>query len=118
MIYSHSRLETFKNCPKKFFFGYIEKPDIKIKKGIEAFLGTMVHETLEKLYKDLRFSKINSLDELINFYKVTWNENYKPQEIEIVRKNYTEDNYKEMGVNFITDYYAMYAPFNQSKTLG
>jgi ATP-dependent helicase/DNAse subunit B len=68
MIYSHSRLETFKTCPKKFYYNYIEKPDIEKKNSIEAFMGSMVHLALEKLYTDLKFLKINSLDQIIDYY--------------------------------------------------
>jgi hypothetical protein len=33
---------------------------------IEAFLGSRVHETLDKLYKELILTKLNSFAELIN----------------------------------------------------
>ncbi|MFA7709245.1 MAG: PD-(D/E)XK nuclease family protein [archaeon] len=117
MRYSHSRIETFKSCPKKFYFQYIEKPQIEEKKGIEAFLGSMVHEALEKLYTDLKFTKVNSLDEIIEYYNKVWDENFDLT-IDIVRKEYTPDHYRKMGERFLADYYNKYQPFNQGKTLG
>lgn len=118
MIYSHSRLETFKTCPKKFYYNYIEKPDIEKKNSIEAFMGSMVHLALEKLYTDLKFLKINSLDQIIDYYLECWNKEYDEKKIEIVRTSYSKDNYIEMGKQYLTDYYNRYKPFDQGKTIG
>jgi len=117
MRYSHSRIETFKNCPKKFYFQYIEKPEIEEKNGIEAFLGSMVHLALEKLHKDLKFTKVNSLEEILYYYSEEWEKNFDST-IEIVRKEYTKEHYKGMGKRFLTDYYNKYQPFDQGKTIG
>lgn len=118
MIYSHSRLETFKTCPKKFYYNYIEKPDIEKKNSIEAFMGSMVHLALEKLYTDLKFLKINSLDQIIDYYLECWNKEYDEKKIEIVRTSYSKDNYIEMGKQYLTDYYNRYKPFDHGKTIG
>ena len=119
MRYSHSSLETFKQCSLKFKFNYITKPDIVMKQGIEAFLGSCVHDTLEKLYKDLKFKKLNTAEDLINYYYKEWDKNYKEEIIENVRKkDYSSQHFKKMGVEFITNYYNKYKPFNQGKTIG
>ncbi len=68
-------------------------------------MGSRVHEMLEKLYKDLRFSKPNSLEELSD-------------DIKIVKEGYTPKNYKDTGARCIREYYARYHPFNDGKTLG
>ena len=70
-LYSHSRLSTFEQCPLKFKFAYIDKIETEIEETIEAFLGSRVHEALEKLYKDLKFQKLNTLKELLGFMHVT-----------------------------------------------
>lgn len=57
MLYSHSRLETFENCPLKFKYQYVEKVDVPRRDSIEAFLGSRVHETLEALYKNKMMAK-------------------------------------------------------------
>src|SRR5215472_4453488 len=47
--YSHSRLATFEDCPRKFRYRYVD--DIKVDgEGVEAFMGKRVHEILERLY--------------------------------------------------------------------
>lgn len=115
--YSHSRLSTFEQCPLKFKFQYIEKVETEIEQTIEAFLGSMVHEVLEKIYKDLKFQKESSLQDLLDYYGDLWEKNWNDA-IVIVREEYDKQNYKDMGVKFITDYYNRYHPFNDTKTIG
>jgi RecB family exonuclease len=54
-LYSHSQLETFENCPIKYKFRYIGKIRKPEEQSIEAFVGSCVHTTLQKLYDDLLF---------------------------------------------------------------
>ena len=115
--YSHSRLSTFQQCKLRFKYAYIDKLQTEIETTVEAFLGSRVHEVLEKLYKDLKFQKLNTLPELIEYYNDDWEKNWNDK-IEIVRKEYDEENFKKMGVKFITDYYNRNHPFNESKTIG
>ena len=118
MIYSHSSINTFKTCPLKFKYNYIEKPDIEKKQSIEAFMGSMVHDTLEKLYTDIKYKKIDSIDELLSYYQKIWKENYSEDKIEIIRKGYTEDNYYKLGKEMLENYYEKNYPFNEGKILG
>ncbi|MCK4809096.1 MAG: PD-(D/E)XK nuclease family protein [Candidatus Aenigmarchaeota archaeon] len=116
-LYSHSRLSTFEQCPLKFRFRYIDKISVDTAQSIEAFLGSRVHETLEKLYIDLKFQKTNTLPDLIKYFSDQWKKNWN-QTIKIVKKDYTEENYRKMGEKFITDYYNRYMPFNDTRILG
>ncbi len=115
-LYSHSRLGTFEQCPLKFKFHYIDKLETEIEQSVEAFLGSMVHEVLEKLYKDLMHQKLNSLKELIAYFNELWEKNWT-EGIMIVRDGYNEENYRKMGEKFITDYYNRFKPFDQDKTI-
>ena len=114
-IYSHSRLETFKNCPLKYKFNYIDKIK-REEEGIEAFLGSRFHEVMEKIYKDLPFRKY-SLDQLLDFYEDDWDKNYHDKVVIADNEREAKD-YKEIGKKFIEDYYKRYYPFNQGKVLG
>ncbi|MFH1978080.1 MAG: PD-(D/E)XK nuclease family protein [Candidatus Aenigmatarchaeota archaeon] len=117
MIYSHSRLKCFEQCPYKFKLKYIEKIKPKLEQSIESFLGSRVHDTLEKLYNDLKFKKFNSLEELLIHFNDEWKRNWN-SEILIVRKDYVPENYRKMGEQFITDYYKRYYPFRDGKIIG
>ena len=115
-VYSHSRLSCFEQCPQKYKLNYIDKVETESEESIEAFLGSQVHEVLEKLYKDLKFQKENSLEDLINYFHEIWDKNWEDS-IVIVKEEYGPDNYLKMGKKFITDYYNRYHPFNQGKTI-
>jgi len=115
--YSHSKVSTFENCPRKFKFQYIEHEEQDIQETIEVFMGKRVHETLEKLYKDKKFKKLVSKATLLKFYKDNWDKNITP-EVLVVKKELTRENYKKMGAKFIEDYYNRMKPFDQLTILG
>ena len=69
-IYSHSRISDFEQCPLKFKYNYIDKIETEIENTIEAFMGGLVHNALEKLYVDLKFTKLNTKQELIDYYNL------------------------------------------------
>lgn len=115
-IYSNSRLSLFEDCPHKYKLHYIDRVETERAESVEAFLGSRVHETLEKLYRDLQFQKDDSLEELIDYYKNEWEKKWNDAVV-IVKKEYKEKNYLDMGVKYITDYYQRFKPFNQLKTI-
>ena len=108
--YSHSKLGTFQQCKYKYKLQYIDKIKSDLE-SIEIFMGKRVHEVLEKLYNDLKFQKLNTKEELLQFFEKIWEENWHDK-VFIVKDEYTAKNYKEMGKKFIADYYEHYKPFN------
>ncbi|MBI4980596.1 PD-(D/E)XK nuclease family protein [Candidatus Woesearchaeota archaeon] len=66
--YSHSKLGTFQQCKFKYKLQYVDKVKVDVPDTVETFMGKKVHETLEKLYKDLKYQKLNSKEKLITFY--------------------------------------------------
>jgi len=115
-VYSHSRLSTFEQCPYKFKLRYIEKVETEVEESVEAFMGVRVHETLEKLYSDLRYQKKNTLEDLLDFLNDEWEKNWNDSII-IVKKEYGPESYQKMARKFVTDYYNRYDPFDQTKTI-
>ena len=114
--YSHSQLSTYENCPHQYKLAYIEKIEAETE-GIEAFMGSRVHDVLEKLYRDLKVAKLNSLEDLLNFYPQNWEKNWNEM-IQITRKEYRAEDYQRLGEKCISDYYKRYYPFDQGRTLG
>jgi len=111
-IYSHSRLSSFEQCPLKFKYRYIDKIIPEIEKSIESVLGITVHETLEWLYKESE-KNVPNLDKTIIYYLDKWQQNYNPK-INIVKKNLTEKDYFNLGVEYILNYYTKYQPFKEN----
>lgn len=113
--YSHSQLSTYETCPHQYKLAYIDRIKTETE-GIEAFMGSRVHDTLEKLYRDLKVTKMNSLDEILEFYHQSWERNWNDM-VQIIRKDYTAEDYKRLGERCISDYYKRYFPFDQGKTI-
>jgi putative RecB family exonuclease len=115
-VYSHSRLSCYEQCPCKFKLQYIDKVETEVEENVEAFLGTRVHETLEKLYRDVQHQKLNSLEELLAFLQDEWVGNWS-DDIVIVNNEYNQENYLRMAKKYVTDYYKRYTPFDKGKTV-
>ncbi len=118
-IYSHSKISTFENCPYQYKLKYIDKIKPEIQTTIEAFMGDLVHRTLEKLYKDKKFRRRVSKDILLKYYRELWEKEYSDDILVAKRdQGLTEENYRRMGLKFISDYYDKYKPFEEMRILG
>ena len=102
--YSHSRVTTYENCPYQYKLKYIDKVKPEFQTTIEAFMGDMVHQALENLYKRKKFKQRVSKAILIKFYKDIWKKNYS-YDILIVKDGLDAKNYQKMGEQFLSDYY-------------
>ena len=116
VIYSHSRLGTFQQCKYKYKLQYIDRIRVDVSDTIETFMGGLVHKALEKLYTDLGHEKLDTKEEIQEFFEEQWRKTWV-DEIIIAKKEYTQGNYKDMGKRFLSEYYDHYKPFNQIKTI-
>lgn len=116
-LYSYSRIGCFANCRLQYKFRYVEKPDIVKPTGIEAFMGSMVHDSLEQCYRLAGMQKLLTLEELLALYQRLWKEN-KPEKLKIVKKELSEKDYYETGYEALKKYYKRYQPFDQEIVLG
>jgi len=115
-VYSHSRLSTFEQCPRKYKFRYVERFDIGDRQSVEGYLGHCVHKSLDRLYELLMAGKIWSEEELLSHYDKLWDED-KPDELYIKDEVLTEGDYRRKGRDMLSGYYSMYHPFDQDKTV-
>ncbi|MFQ5901294.1 MAG: RecB family exonuclease [Thermodesulfobacteriota bacterium] len=116
-LYSPTQISTFESCPQRYKFRYIDRI-CKGGENIEAFMGKRVHETIQKLYKDLVLSKENSLEDLLYHYRERWRRKWHTG-ISIVKEEYSEENYLTTGERCIKDYYKKYYPFDDhGRTIG
>jgi len=116
-LYSHSRLSTFEQCAFKYKLKYVDKIKPESFQSIEAFMGSLVHETLEKVYTDKKFQKVLSLEDAKAYLRSLWKKNWN-DEIIIVRKGYEPNNYLDMALSFIEGYYKNFYPFDDGITVG
>ncbi len=115
--YSHSKISTYENCPYQYKLHYIDKLEVETPTTIEPFMGDMVHQSLEDLYKRKKFKQRVSKETLIKFYRDLWDKNYS-EDIRIVKEGLDAKNYKKMGEKFLFDYYDRMKPFEQITILG
>ncbi len=102
--YSNSKISTYENCPYQYKLHYIDKIEPETETTIEAFMGDLVHQTLEKMYKDKKFKKTVTKAILIKFFRDLWKKEYS-EDILIVKEEFSADNYRKMGEKYISDYY-------------
>lgn len=114
-IYSHSQLSTYEQCPLKYKLNYRDKIKRDIE-GVEAFLGSRVHDTLKKCYDDARLTKANSLNDLFSYYDNIWQKNWHDS-IVITKKDLTQEHYQALGKKMIETYYQRYTPFDSDMTI-
>ncbi len=111
--FSNSRLGSYETCPRAFRYHYLDgiKTDTD---GIEAFMGSRVHDALEWLYQQVRMSKLPSKQEVIDIYDAAWEKNWH-ENVRIVKEGFTTGNYKDTGRKCVDEYYEHYHPFDQKK---
>jgi len=108
--YSHSKISTFEQCPFRFKLRYIDKIKPEIEKSIEAHLGTAVHDTLEWIYIQAKKDITTTIDQALLFYTETWKKGFSPS-IEIVKKEFTAEDYFNKGIQFLLNYHKKHFPF-------
>ena len=116
-IFSHSRLSSFEDCPRKFHYRYVQKLPAETE-SIEAFAGKRVHDVLERLYQFTTRGAVPSLGRVIERFRALWEESYDPARIRIVREGAEPEQYRANGVRCLTNYYRRHYPFDHGETLG
>ena len=79
-IYSHSKIQSYEQCPLKYKYKYIDKFPPDIEKTVEAHLGSAVHDTLEWIYNSVQKGKSPPMiEEVIKYYQNKWEEKIKKE---------------------------------------
>lgn len=120
--YSFSRIQTYKQCPLKYRFKYIDRiKDQDFTLTADLLLGSAVHYALEKLYEEV--SNFKSVDEqkLLEFFYSYWNSEVESLEASgewlLVRDGTKEEDFQLRGEEYLKTYYEKYSPFDQIKVI-
>jgi len=116
MRYSFSSLKCFERCPKAFKYQYVDKVKVDYFQTIEAFMGGLVHESLEKFYKDRQEGHIAGLEGLIDHYNDNWAKSVS-EAVVVNRAGATRDDFRLAGEKCLADYYFRHTPFDKGKTV-
>jgi len=115
--FSHSKIGSFETCSLQYKYAYIDRIKVEAEDTVETFLGSRVHEALEKLYRDKKFERLMSLEELLAYYNKLWKEEWKDSVV-IAKKEYTQENYRKIGERCLSDYYKRHKPFDRGRIIG
>lgn len=115
--FSHSALSSFRSCPRKFKFQYIEKPTVPKRVTPDTYLGQVVHRVLSNLYNLGADGIVLPLEDAIAQYDKDWDK-LKPAAITSINEQYTVDDYVRLGREMLSRHYERYCPFNQDTLLG
>ncbi len=115
--FSISRIGTFEKCPMKYKFSYIDKIKPDIPTTVEAFMGSRVHDSLQKLYREKGKGTVMPLDWLLRYYYWIWDKKWEDT-ILIVKEGKTQDDYRKEGERQLNLYYETHEPFDEGKILG
>jgi len=120
-VFSYSKLNTYKSCPQKFKFIYLQSIR-KEDEGIEAYMGKRVHEVLEWVYlhhldKYLTFDRLH--DKFDEFWVDNWHNSiyvaptydYYKKKMKIVEKPRERvDHLYTIGMKCLSNFYSKYGP--------
>ncbi len=110
-VFSHSRLSTFEQCNLKYKYRYIDNIIPEIEKTIEAHLGSIVHQTLEWLYSEVKGGRVPTIDDMIVYFSKSWMEENKET---LMQDNNDEKKFFNKGIQYLLDYYNRYKPFDDN----
>jgi len=113
--YSISQLDKFEECPRQYKFNYVDRIK-RYEEGVEAFLGSRFHETMEKLYEERAF-RVIPLEEILGYYEKAWAAHWH-DEVKIKREGVGADDYRLKGRRYIGDYYKRHYPFDEGRVVG
>lgn len=102
--FSHSRLTTLSDCPRRYELRYVEKVPEAFQ-SIEAFCGTRVHDALGWLYLEREQGRSPGADELVERFRADWDEKLRPTVL-VVRSGRDEDGYRREGEQMLRDHHA------------
>lgn len=115
-LYSHSRISSFENCRLQYKYRYIDRIKVDTE-GIEAFMGKLVHEVLEDLYKDLDLARASAPGEFGDRFDRLWEDRFGPR-VRIVRENMTQEDYRATGRRCVESYFERHRPFASGQVVG
>ncbi len=121
--WSHSRLESFGDCPRRFGYQYIPelKPDpaLLLPDGVEAMVGTIVHEVAERTYHHVRAKGVQpTLEQGLTYGRKQFAARYAAERPHIARRGTDVGDYAELVERCIRNLWLMRAPFDPAPVIG
>jgi putative RecB family exonuclease len=117
-IWSHSRIESFRQCPRKFYYRYVKRVKLPEEpESIEQFVGQRAHDALEWLYAEVQRGRTPGLEPLLAQLRTDWNANWHDA-ITMPAGERPAEEFRLETERWLSDYHARHAPFDQARTVG
>ncbi len=116
-VYSHSGLSSFETCPRQYQYRYVLQVEVTTE-SVEAFVGKLVHEVLERLYQFVGEGRVPRLAQVLARFDEWWQERLDLTRVRIAREGVPVDFYRETGLRCLTRFYQRRYPFDADQTLG
>ncbi|MCK4574332.1 MAG: PD-(D/E)XK nuclease family protein [candidate division Zixibacteria bacterium] len=115
--YSYSSLDSYRNCPRKFSFRYIERvPTVKTVTA-DTYLGNAVHRVLQKMYTLGADGILFPKEDMLKLYHGEWAK-IDHKLFKVISEFYTIDDYIRIGEEMLIRHHERHAPFDQGTLLG
>ena len=115
--YSHSALDTFQTCPRRFKFKHLDKVDVPSRETADQRLGNAVHRQLQTAYQWAFDGKLITLDQMLDRFNSEWN-TPEARKVEVLQEHMTVDDYITIGRTMLSRYYEKFQPFKDGVLLG
>ena len=115
--FSHSRIETFRQCPRKYFYQHVARIKLpEVPEHIATFLGSRCHDALEWLYSQAMTGVIPSRNETLTQFAHLWDQEWS-DDIVITDEGMTPAHYRSLAAKCVGDYYDANEPFDDATTI-
>jgi len=116
--WSHSRLETFRQCPRKYHYRYVARVKLPEEpETIERFAGARAHEALEWLYGEVERGRMPAAEALVSKLRDVWDAEWHDAVTMPGGQRPPEDHRLEVE-RWLADHHARHAPFTAARTVG
>ncbi|HSG98646.1 MAG TPA: PD-(D/E)XK nuclease family protein, partial [candidate division Zixibacteria bacterium] len=115
--FSHSKIDAFRVCPRKYQFQYIERPQIEKQVAVEVFTGQVLHQVLQQVYEVRRMNKALPREDALALYDRGW-EGAPLKALKVNNESLAVEDFIEDGRRSLEWYYDEHQPFDDGETLG
>lgn len=102
--FSHSRLQTLDDCPKRYRLRYVEGLKEAFQ-TIEAFMGTVVHEALQWAYAEREARRDPPAADVLERYHETWRARLSPS-VKVVQEGRAAEQWRDEGAEMVARHHA------------
>ncbi len=113
--FSPSKLDCYKNCPKRYQYRYVDRLARK-RKTPETVLGVAVHTAFEELYALVRGGRAPATPEVQAFFDAAFDEGWDDT-VQVKDARFRKDDWRKVGRDCVETYCRLHAPFTEDKTI-